>query len=170
MATEVKHLYSERANERRRQFNNIINGIDMVLMNNIPEVDSSVWENWISESPNSPSECEWILNDGNPKAWCCNTHMYEGAADEGLEENDEHPEQCEFADSELAEVYQWFAVGDNDADFLKRHGQYVTYSDMLDTHFLAICHFGTGWDYVDSMVEDFADCYSGLEDFSDEKR
>lgn len=26
--------------------------------------------------------------------------------------------------------------------------------NMLDTYFLAICHFGTSWDYVDSMVDD----------------
>lgn len=43
--TEVKNLYSDRASERRKQFNRIINDCDMVLMNNISEVDPSVWEN-----------------------------------------------------------------------------------------------------------------------------
>lgn len=161
-------LYSKRADERRRQFNNIINGIDMVLMNNIPEVDPSVWENWQGDSPNEPEPCDWFLNNSKPKKrWCCNTHQFEG--DEDLTEDTEHPEQCDWAEEDFAEVYQWFAVAQNDADFLKQHSQYITYSDMLDTYFLAICHFGTGWDYVDSMVEAFSDCYHDLENFSDKE-
>lgn len=65
-------------------------------------------------------------------------------------------------------MFQWFAVGDSDADFLKRHNQYITYSDMLDTYFLAICHFGTSWDYT-SMIDDFEDCYTGLEGLNEDR-
>lgn len=144
---QVKNIYSDRANERRKQFNNIVNGMNMILMNNIPEVDPTVWEN-SDDLLTTPCDIE------NGK---CNTHEVE---------TDEEYECDEFHE---LEVYQWFAVGDSDADFLKRHGQYITYSDLLDTYFLAICHCGTSWDYVDSMVEAFSDCYHGLEEFSDDK-
>lgn len=156
--TEIKNYYGARANERRRQFNNIINGVDAVLMNNIPQVDESVWENWESDSPNAP--CDIVENpdsDVDTQYWC-NTHE--------VHTNEEY--ECEeYSDNE---VYQWFAIGDSDAEFLKRHNQYITYSDMLDTYFWAITHFGTSWDYVDGMVEDFSDCYVGLEDFKDEEK
>lgn len=141
----MSDLYSAEAQERRDKFNRIINGIDMVMMNNIPEVDYSVMDNWQGKSPLGNDECD-IEESQEPKdefAYQCNTH--------GIATNDEY--ECEDYEGD-AEVYQWFAVNDNDADYLKRHNQYVTYSDMLDTYFLAICHFGTSWDYVDSMVSD----------------
>lgn len=99
--------------QKREQFNNIIRGIDMILMNRIVDVDPSVYDNW--EPGCAPEDDD--------------------------------------------EVYQWFAVGANDADFLGRYGQNITYSDLLDTHFLAITHFGTSWDYT-SMVDDFEELYS----------
>lgn len=172
MTTQVQHLYSARAEERRRQFNEIINGISAVLMNNIPEVDPSVWDNWGKNNPMDTDDCEWFVNDATEPAWCCNTHMFDGTGDYPAKDEDgldnDHPEDCDFKEgSEYVEVYQWFAVNSNDADFLKRHNQYITYSDLLDTHFWAITHFGASWDYVDSMVEDFANCYVGLEDFED---
>jgi hypothetical protein len=144
--------YGTEMNERRERFNRIIRGMDMVLMNNIPEVDPSVWENWEDESPLATEACEWRINDATEKAWCCDTHMFDGTGD--YPATGEHPEQCAFAESDFAEVYQWFAIGGNDAEYLKDHNQYITYSDMLDTYFLAITHCGTSWDYVDSMVND----------------
>lgn len=167
----MSSLYSARSEERRKQFNTIIRGIDMVLMNNIPEVDPSVWDNWDGQYPTDTKDCEWFVNTATTPSWCCNTHMYDGTNDYPAVDDDgddtDHPEQCDFAeDSGYAEVYQWFAVSDNNAELLKRHGQYVTYSDMLDTYFLAICHFGTSWDYT-SMVDDFEDMYHGLEDLDD---
>lgn len=141
--------YGEAQTARREKFNRIINDINMVLMNNIPEVDESIWENWQGKSPMS-GECDIEANDKDSdhysadidSAYYCNTH--ENYTDEEY--------SCEEYDD--GEVYQWFAVGDNDADYLKRHNQYVTYSNKLDTYFLAITHFGTSWDYVDSMVDD----------------
>jgi hypothetical protein len=145
------NIYSEKAEERRKQFNKIIAGCDMVLMNAIDGLDASIWENW--ESENTPmSAC-----DINTETKECEYHG------EKLNEDGECPYQ-----DETVEVYQWFAVNSNDADFLKRHNQYITYSDMLDTHFLAICHFGTSWDYT-SMVDDFEDCYHGLDKLDDKK-
>lgn len=156
---QIKSYYGARANERRRQFNNIIRGCDMVLMNNIPEVDPSIWENWGGKDPLGNDECTIIdqsLDNGKSEKWCCETH--------GKATDNEY--ECEDYES-TSEVFQWYAVSDSDADFLKRHNQYITYSNMLDTYFLAICHFGTSWDYVDSMVTDFEDCYVGLENFDD---
>ncbi len=147
--TTVKlDYYGPEMTERRKQFNNIINRIDMVLMNNIPEVDPSVWENWESKSPLRNDECniEQISEDGEDDGltWFhCDIHDKDTL--------DEYT--CEDYETD-SEVYQWFAINENDADYLKRHNQYVTYSDMLDTYFLAICHFGTSWDYVDGMVND----------------
>jgi hypothetical protein len=139
----MSDLYSKEAEHKRKQFNRIINGIDMVLMNNIPEVDESVWENWTDKSPMAVCEIE----DGE-----CEYHG------EKLDEDGECPYQ-----DEMPEIYQWFAVNSNDADFLASHNQYITYSDLLDTHFLAITHFGTAWDYT-QMVDDFNDLYLPLEE------
>ncbi len=157
--TEPEQYYSPRAHERRRQFSRLLDSMSLVLMNNIPTVDDSVWENWQGLNPNEPEACDW-QKLSKPTRWVCNTHMYEGDKDT------DHESPCDFADSDVSEVMQWFACSDSDADFLQRHGQYVTYSDLLDTHFLAITHFGTSWDYVDSMVLAFSDCYHGLEAFS----
>lgn len=156
------NLYSERANEKRRQFNKIINGIDMVLMNNIPEVDDSIWDNFDGDYNFMGSDCDMVdtadVEDMEQEyAHYCTEH-------EEYTNNDFNCDKYE----DMTEVYQWFAVDENDADFLKRHGQYVTYSDMLDTYFLAITHFGTSWDYT-SMVDDFDDLYIGLDKFDDEK-
>lgn len=165
------NIYSARAEERRKQFNKIINGCDLVLFNNAPNLDEYLFEgDWLGDNPFEIRECEWFLNDGKPKrAWCCATHQYAGDADNGESEDDEHPEQCDWAESDAdVEVYQWFAVGSSDAEFLARHHQYVVYSETLDLHLLAITHCGTSWDYT-SMVDDFEDCYHGLENFNDEK-
>lgn len=157
---EVKNRYSARAEERRRQFNRLISTMDMILMNNIPEADPSVFENWQTKSPMGNDYCEYE-EDGTDTD---GTKWYHCYIHDTLAPSEDAP--CEGYEED-SEVYQWYAVSDNSADFLKRHNQYVTYSDLLDTYFLAICHFGTPWDYVDSMVEDFADCYHGLDKFED---
>lgn len=159
----MSNLYSVRAGEKRKQFNRIINSIDMVLMNNIPEVDDSIWDNFESDYNFMGSECdiEQISKDGEDDGltWFhCNEHDKDTLNEYACEDYED-----------MTEVYQWFAINSNDADFLKRHGQYITYSDMLDTYFLAITHCGTSWDYT-SMVDDFNDLYIGLDEFDDEKK
>lgn len=157
----MSNLYSERANEKRKQFNNLINRCNMVLMNNIPDVDDSIWDNWEGDSPSET--CDIVpmseadeANRGDDNDFYCNTHKLA---------TDEEWECEEYTDND---VYQWFAIGEDDAQFLKRHKQYITYSDKLDTYFLAITHFGTSWDYT-SMVDDFEDMYHGLDELNDEK-
>jgi hypothetical protein len=143
MNDTTNDYYGTKQMERRDRFNKIINGIDAVLMNNISEIDPSVYENWQGKSPIS-EQCDIEDNDKDEKMpYYCNTH--DVATNEAFE--------CEEYEGET-EVYQWFAINQNDAEFLQEHNQYITYSDMLDTYFWAITHFGTGWDYVDSMVDD----------------
>lgn len=98
----------------RERFNNIIKSIDMVLMNRIPEIDDSIWDNWESEAPDTDPDSE-----------------------------------------NYVEIYQWFAINQSDAEYLVAKNQFVTYSEKLDTYFLAITHYGTAWNYVDSMALDF---------------
>ena len=140
MTTKTNDYYGPRMTARREQFNKLINGCNLVLCNNIPEVDQSIWDNWQDKSP--MSVCEIYGKE-------CEYHG------EKLEDG-----ECPYQD-EMPEVYQWYITSDSDAEFLKRHGQYVTYSDVLDCYVLAITHFGTAWDYVDSMVDAFNDCYYG---------
>lgn len=146
------NIYSARAEERRKQFNHIINGCDMVLINNIAEIDPSIWDNWTDKTPMG-EECD--ITDGH-----CTVHDRPVDLDA--------VEYCDEYEQDGAEVFQWFAVNPGDAEFLQRHNQYITYSDELDTYFMAITHFGTSWDYT-SMVDDFEDCYHGLDELDDEK-
>ena len=151
-------LYSERAEERRRQFNKIIDGCGLVLCNEIVNVDISVLENWEGKSP-FDTECDIVDNpdeDVDTDFWCEVHELHTNELD-----------YCEeYSDTE---VFQWFLCNASDAEFLKRHGQYITYSNKLDVYVLAITHFGTGWDYT-SMVDAFEDCYVGLEKFSGKEK
>lgn len=143
--------YSDEMNARREKFNRIIRDISMVLINNIPEVDGSVYDNWQDKSP--MDDCDVIDISNAPDDI---KEEYPSAFDYFCQEHEEPTELSDSCDrqGETAEIYQWFAINDNDAEYLQKRNQYITYSDMLDTYFLAICHFGTGWDYVDSMVND----------------
>ena len=153
----MSDLYSKRAEEKRRQFNSLINKIDMVLMNAIDGQDYSIWENWLDKSPiDAECDIEESAEQDNFK-YQCNTH--------GIATNDEF--ECEEYNPD-PEIYQWFAINEFDAKFLADHNQYVTSSDMLDTYFLAIAHFGTAWDYT-SMVDDFEDMYRDLDKFNDKE-
>lgn len=143
----MEDLYTPEAQARRDKFNNIIDKIDMVLMNNIPEVDDSIWDNWESNTPGQ--DCDIVPAEDaidvelDGKDYYCTLHQV--ATDDEFE--------CDESEGGT-EVYQWFAVNESDAKWLVSRNQYITYSDMLDTYFLAITHFGTSWDYVDSMVSD----------------
>lgn len=43
-------------------------------------------------------ECEWFVNHATERAWCCNTHMYDGTGD--FPATGEHPDECPFAEAE----------------------------------------------------------------------
>jgi hypothetical protein len=147
----MQDLYTKEAQERRDRFNTIISKIDMVLMNKIPEVDDSIWENWEDSRPEDNCDVIDISNASDE---------VRKQAPEGMDYYcQEHSQYTDISDQcdsygEGVEVYQWYAVNSVDAEYLADHKQYITYSDALDTYFLAITHFGTAWDYVDSMVDD----------------
>ena len=162
--TTIKHYYGKRAKERRRQFNKLIDGCNLVLMNNITEIDPDIYYSWVHNDPTVPEDCgDWDLVGGTK--YTCRVH----GGDVDIEDWNEDIKDCEYKEDEPTEIYQWYAVSSGDAEFLGRHNQHIAYSETLDTHFLAITHFGTAWDYVDSMVEDFADCYTGLDEFEDKE-
>jgi len=60
----------------------------------------------------------------------------------------------EYPDDHI-EIYQYFAITDGGADYLKHNtNEIVLYSDLLDTYFLGVTHFGTPWDGVDVTLKD----------------
>ena len=53
---------------------------------------------------------------------------------------------CEF---ENVEVFQWYLISSNDADYLKRNtDELVFYSNVLDEYVWGVTHFGTSWSDV----------------------
>lgn len=42
--------------------------------------------------------CEWFVNRATERAWCCNTHLYDGTGD--YPATGEHPDECPFAEVE----------------------------------------------------------------------
>lgn len=48
------------------------------------------------------------------------------------------------------EVFQWYLIGKNDADYLKRNtSELVFYSEVLDEYVWGVTHFGTPWGDVE---------------------
>lgn len=97
---------------------------DMVLMNQITSVDDEL----LYEPHNGETEyC--IVHDP------CNDDVRNASED-----------HCEY---EQHEIYQFYAITSNGAEFLTRNtNEIVLYSNELDAYFWGICHFGTAWGYV----------------------
>jgi hypothetical protein len=81
-------------------------------------------------------------------------------ADENLYDNLENGELYyeteDEEETEAKEIYQFYAITSGGADYLKRNtDEIVFYSDLLDTYFWAITHFGTPWSGVDVTVKDY---------------
>lgn len=117
----------------------------LVLCNNIPNIDDSVWDNF--ESVNDLGYEPEYDKDGNeisPKCPEC------GAELEQCGPNMVCP-KCDYGDDQI-EIYQWYITDCSkwDMEYLRdTFGLLFTYSDMLDCYILCVTHFGTGWDYVD---------------------
>lgn len=61
----------------------------------------------------------------------------------------EQIEELEREQEEQPEIYQYYIISDNGADFLKRYtDEIVYYIPLLDIYVWGITHWGTGWDYV----------------------
>ena len=61
----------------------------------------------------------------------------------------EQIEELEREQDEQPEIYQYYIISDNGADFLHRYtDEIVYYIPVLDIYVWGIAHWGTGWDYV----------------------
>ena len=118
---------------------------NFVMCNNIPEVDPSVWENFLplvdlSYEPEYDEDGEEIT----PKCPECGEELQQYGP------NMECPNCGECEDH--CEIFQWFIsdCSKSDVEYLSENfGLVFTYSDLLDCYILCVTHYGTGWDYVD---------------------
>lgn len=68
---------------------------------------------------------------------------------EQLDEISNTIEELEQEQDEQPEIYQYYIISDNGADFLKRFtNEIVYYIPVLNIYVWGITHFGTSWDYV----------------------
>lgn len=117
----------------------------LVLCNNIPEIDDSIWDNFepIVDLDNEP---EYNEEGEEIKSKCpeCGGDMEQYGPNMVCSECGE----CE----EPVEIFQWYITDCSkwDVEYLtKTFGLLFTYSDKLDCYILCVTHFGTGWGYVD---------------------
>lgn len=117
----------------------------LVLCNNIPNIDDSVWDNFepivdLDYEPEYDEEGEEIL----PKCPECGDELVQiGPNLECVE--------CGYAEDPV-EIFQWYITDCSEWDmkYLRdTFGLLFTYSNLLDCYILCVTHFGTGWDYVD---------------------
>lgn len=117
----------------------------LVLCNNIPNIDDSVWENFepivdLEHEPEYDEDGEEItlkcpdcgdeLVQIGPNMECVN---------------------CGYGEGQV-EIYQWYITDCSkwDMEYLRdTFGLLFTYSNLLDCYILCVTHWGTGWDYVD---------------------
>ena len=117
----------------------------LVLCNNIPNIDDSVWDNFepVNDLGYEP-EYDEDGNEINPKCPECGAEMEQRGPNMVCSE-------CDYGDDQV-EIYQWYITDCSkwDMEYLRdTFGLLFTYSDMLDCYILRVTHFGTGWDYVD---------------------
>jgi len=68
---------------------------------------------------------------------------YEGLVNGSLWESDDE------TDENVKDIFQWYLISANDADYLKRHtDELIFYSNVLDEYLWGITHFGTSWEGV----------------------
>ena len=66
-----------------------------------------------------------------------------------INELQENIDDLEREQDELPEIFQYFIISDNGADFLKRYtDEIVYYIPVLNIYIWGVTHWGTSWDYV----------------------
>ena len=66
-----------------------------------------------------------------------------------IETIQEQIEELEREQDKQPEIYQYYIICDNGADFLQRYtNEIIYYIETLDIYVWGITHFGTSWDYV----------------------
>jgi len=74
-----------------------------------------------------------------------NNEVIRQAGDFELENGSDYDEETD----EYVDVYQYYIIGENDAQRLERWtNELVYYSPSLDMYLLGVTHFGTAWSYV----------------------
>lgn len=68
---------------------------------------------------------------------------------EQLDNINDQIEDLEREQEEPSEIYQYYIICDDGADFLQRYtNEIIYYIETLDIYVWGITHFGTSWDYV----------------------
>lgn len=84
----------------------------------------------------------WELQNGEDNY--CYVHEIE-------EECEKHDTDCDY---EYHDIYQDYIITSGGADYLERNtNEIVYYNEKLDMHVWGITHFGTGWDYVHTIIK-----------------
>ena len=66
-----------------------------------------------------------------------------------IETIQEQVEELEREQEEPPEIYQYYIISDNGAEFLKEYtNEIIYYIPVLNIYVWGITHWGTGWDYV----------------------
>lgn len=130
---------------------------DMVLCNNIPEIDPSIWDNMMPEidisEAEDPVECPscGAVSSIHPYYDPDGDVSYDWECDNcGLIWNPE--DEKDNDGQEYREIFQWFltSCSEWDVKYLREtFGLLFTYSNLLDLYVLCVTHYGTSWDYVD---------------------
>lgn len=95
----------------------------LLLCNRILEVDENLYENSIGGDI-----YQYFDEDGN-----------------------EVTAEDDFVEQQMYDVYQYFLLDARTAERLCRHtDELIFYSEELDLPVLAVTHWGTGWDYVET--------------------
>lgn len=131
---------------------------DMVLCNDITklfysdlngEYNEPEQENgWIDNSEEIASKEEQIevLRETLENPWDEEHRIY---LEDQIENIEEQIADLEREQDENPEIYQYYIISDNGADFLKRFtSEIVYYIPVLDIYVWGVTHWGTCWDYV----------------------
>lgn len=111
----------------------------LVLCNNIPEIDPSVWDNFkplVNLEADDEEEDEVC-----PK---CGGSLSQIGANMVCDE-------CGYGDGQ-EEIFQWYITdcSEDDVNYLiESFGLIFTYSDLLDCWILCVTQYGTNWYYCD---------------------
>lgn len=102
---------------------------DLVMCNNLPEVDPSIFDN-----------ARFSL------------FYYEDEEGNIYEDPSEYDGEPEELYEKYEEIFQYFITNFSldEVEWMEEHfsGIRFTYSDLLDCFILCVTHFGTSWDYV----------------------
>ena len=167
-------LNNEEIKNHRLSYKTLASQFEAVLCNNICEVDPNLFDNLESGDFYSYYIAgeEVSENDFNERKEQIEDAIVELNFEEWETEEqkiiiDEHIKQLEdqLADFETLknEVFQWFIVSNSALWYLKRAGELVFYSDILDCYIWGVCHWGASWDYVMTSLR-ISDDFSRLED------